>query len=53
LTQANSDLQRQNESLQMLTSQINEMTKKQSRLKQQRDTWAIAAGILAVGLVAK
>lgn len=53
LTQANSDLQRQNESLQTLTSQINEMTKKQSRLKRQRDTWAIAAGILAVGLVAK
>nr|DAI15136.1 MAG TPA: hypothetical protein [Caudoviricetes sp.] len=29
------------------------MTKKEARLKRQRDTWAIAAGILAVGLVAK
>ena len=53
LTQASNDLQRQHESLQTLTSQINEITKKQARLKRQRDTWAVAAGILAVGLAAK
>gem|GEM_PF-716073 len=53
LTQANNELQRQKESLQTLTDQINNMTKKEARLKRQRDTWAVTAGILLVGWVTK
>lgn len=53
LTQANSELQKQKESLQTLTEQINNMTKKEARLKRQRDTWAVTAGILLVGWVTK
>jgi hypothetical protein len=29
------------------------MTKKEARLKRQRDTWAVAAGVLLVGLAMK
>ena len=53
LTQANNELQRQKESLQTLTEQINNMTKKEARLKRQRDTWAVVAGALAVGYLTK
>ena len=53
LTQASNELQRQKESLQTLTEQINKMTKKEARLKRQRDTWAVAAGVLLVGLAMK
>lgn len=53
LNQASNELQRQKESLQTLTEQINKMTKKEARLKRQRDTWAVAAGVLLVGLAMK
>nr|DAM24755.1 MAG TPA: hypothetical protein [Caudoviricetes sp.] len=29
------------------------MTKKEARLKRQRDTWAVAAGALLIGLAVK
>lgn len=53
LNQANESLNRQKESLTRLTEQINEMTKKDARLKRQRDTWAVIAGTLLIGYIAK
>ncbi len=53
LSQASEVLNRQNESLMILTEQINEMTKKDARLKRQRDAWAVAAGMLLVGIAVK
>lgn len=44
-TKAGETLQRQSESLTTLTAQINDMIEEQARIKRQRDTWAIAAGV--------
>lgn len=53
LTKADETLQRQDKSLQTLTTQIKSMEHKRAVIKRQRDTWAIAAGVLLVGLAAK
>jgi len=53
LSQASEVLNRQSQSLAILTEQINSMTKKEARLTRQRDTWAVAAGALLVGLAMK
>lgn len=53
LSQASETLNRQNQSLERLTEQINSMTKKEARLTRQRDTWAVAAGVLLIGCIAK
>lgn len=53
LTKADETLRRQSQSLARLTEQINSMTKKDARLTRQRDTWAVAAGVLLIGCIAK
>ena len=46
-------LTQQKASLETLTQQINEQSHKYRIAKQQRDTWAVAAGVLLVGLAVK
>lgn len=46
-------LRQQKASLETLTQQINEQSHKYRIAKQQRDTWAVAAGVLLVGLAVK
>nr|DAO21616.1 MAG TPA: Peptidoglycan endopeptidase [Caudoviricetes sp.] len=46
-------LTQQKASLETLTQQINEQSHKYRVAKRQRDTWAVAAGMLLVGLAAK
>ena len=53
LTLAESSLKKQNESLQTLTAQINAMTDEQKRLKRQRTTWAMIAGVAALWIACK
>lgn len=48
-----STLQRQSQSLQILTKKIKAMEHKQAVIKRQRDTWAIAVGVLFISYVAK
>ena len=53
LKQAEETLQRQSQSLQILTKKIKAMEHKQAVIKRQRDTWAIAVGVLFISYVAK
>ena len=53
MNQTKEQLTTQNESLETLTQQINEQSHKYRIAKQQRDTWAVAAGVLLVGLAVK
>lgn len=53
MDQTRTRLQEQNESLKTLTQQINEQDHKYRIAKQQRDTWAVTAGVLLVGLAVK
>ena len=46
-------LNEQNKSLTTLTEQINKEAHKNAIAKRQRDTWAVAAGVLLVGLAMK
>ena len=50
---AQSDLTRQSESLRRLETEINVKQKERQRMKRQRDTWAVVAGMLVVGLAVK
>lgn len=43
----------QSESLETLTDQINAESHKYATAKRQRDTWAVAAGALLIGLAVK
>lgn len=45
LTSAENSLKKQSESLQTLTEKITSMTNEQKRLKRQRNTWAVVAGV--------
>lgn len=53
MDQTQKQLTQQSESLKMLTQQINDQSHKYRIAKQQRDTWAVAAGVLLVGLAVK
>lgn len=53
LTSAENSLQRQEESLQTLTEKINSMADEQKRLKRQRNTWAVLAGVAALWIACK
>ena len=46
-------LMQQNKSLETLTQQINEQSHRYMIAKRQRDTWAVAAGVLAGALIYK
>lgn len=46
-------LTQQSESLETLTAQINAESHKYAVSKRQRDTWAVAAGALLIGLAVK
>ena len=46
-------LTQQSESLETLTAQINAESHKYATAKRQRDTWAVAAGALLIGLAVK
>ena len=53
LTLANSILKKQSESLLTLTEQISSMTDEQKRLKRQRNTWAVIAGVATLWIACK
>lgn len=53
MNQTKEQLTTQSKSLETLTQQINEQSHKYRIAKQQRDTWAVAAGVLLVGLAVK
>jgi TolA-binding protein len=53
MNQTKEQLTTQSKSLETLTQQINEQSHKYRIAKQQRDTWAVAAGVLLVGLAMK
>lgn len=53
INQTSELLTQQSRSLETLTQQINEQSHKYMVSKRQRDTWAVAAGMLLVGLAAK
>lgn len=53
MNQTKERLTTQSKSLETLTQQINEQSHKYRIAKQQRDTWAVAAGVLLVGLAVK
>ncbi len=53
LTLAESSLKQQSESLQTLTERINLMTDEQKRMKRQRNTWAVIAGVAVLWIVCK
>ena len=53
LTSAESSLKKQSESLQTLTEKINSMADEQKRLKRQRNTWAVLAGVAALWIACK
>ncbi len=53
LTLADSTLKKQSEYLQTLTEQISFMTDEQKRLKRQRNTWAVLAGVAALWIACK
>jgi len=53
ISQTQTLLTQQSESLETLTEQINKEAHKNATAKRQRDTWAVAAGVLLVGLAMK
>ena len=53
LTLAESSLKKQSESLQTLTEKINSMNDEQKRLKRQRNTWAVIAGVAVLWIACK
>ena len=53
MNQTKEQLTTQSKSLETLTQQINEQSHKYRIAKQQRDTWAVVAGALAVGCLIK
>lgn len=53
LTSAESSLKKQSESLKTLITQINLMTNEKKRLKRQRNTWAVIAGVAAFWIACK
>jgi uncharacterized protein HemX len=53
INQTQQQLTQQSRSLETLTQQINEQSHKYMVSKRQRDTWAVAAGMLLVGLAVK
>lgn len=53
MNQTKEQLTQQKASLETLTQQINDQSHKYRIAKQQRDTWAVAAGVLFVGLAVK
>lgn len=53
LTLAENNLKKQSEYLQTLTAQINAMTDEQKRLKRQRNTWAVIAGVAVLWIGCK
>lgn len=53
INQTSELLTQQSKSLEMLTQQINEQSHKYRIAQQQRDVWAVAAGVLLVGLAVK
>lgn len=53
LTLAENNLKKQEESLQTLTEKITSMTNEQKRLKRQRNTWTVLAGVAALWIACK
>ncbi len=53
LTLAEFNLTKQSESLLMLTEKINSMNDEQKRLKRQRNTWAVIAGVAVLWIACK
>lgn len=53
INQTQMRLTQQSESLETLTAQINAESHKYATAKRQRDTWAVAAGALLIGLAVK
>lgn len=53
INQTQTRLTQQSESLATLSEQINKEAHKTATAKRQRDTWAVAAGVLLVGLAMK
>ena len=53
LTSAEKTLKKQSESLQTLNEKINSMNDEQKRLKRQRNTWAVIAGVAALWIACK
>lgn len=53
ISQTQTLLNQQNESLDQLTKEINAESHKYATAKRQRDTWAVAAGALLIGLAVK
>lgn len=53
IDQTQTRLTQQNESLETLTDQINAESHKYATAKRQRDTWAVAAGALLIGIAVK
>lgn len=53
ISQTQTLLTQQSESLETLTEQINKEAHKNATAKRQRDTWAVAAGALLIGLAMK
>lgn len=53
LMSAENSLRMQGESLRTLTEKINSMNNEQKRLKRQRNTWAVIAGVAALWIACK
>lgn len=53
INQTNQRLQEQSQSLEKLSQEINQQSHKYITAKRQRDTWAVAAGVLLVGMAVK